>query len=151
MVSGQPIVGIVRLTQIDFCALEKLYAVRISPEIEDGILGFLSEAKDLEGALFIFLEDRRRMELSARTRGWQGSSGRRALALVVSRVGSLLVRSMDRTEKLWHAMRSRAFAGEFPLPERFKIGVFDVVTFGALVLVVVLLVTTEYLVQRSTS
>ena len=95
-------------------------------------------------ALFIFLEDRRRMELSARTRGWQGRSGRRALALSASHVGSLLVRSLDRTERLWFAMRSRAYDGEFPLAAHRAIGRSDVVTAALLVVPPVLLKGAEY-------
>ncbi len=96
-------------------------------------------------ALFIFLEDRRRMELSARTRGWVGAGGRRAFALTASHVGSLLVRSLDRTDRLWHAMRTRAFAGEFPLLDQSRITGRDVVVFAVLVIVPTLLVSAEYM------
>jgi cobalt/nickel transport system permease protein len=95
-------------------------------------------------ALFIFLEDKRRMELSARTRGWEGGGGRRALALCASHVGSLLVRSLDRTDRMWHAMRTRAFAGEFPVLEGFAVRRADAAVFGVLVLIPVLLVLSEY-------
>jgi cobalt/nickel transport system permease protein len=98
-------------------------------------------------ALFIFLEDRRRMELSARTRGWSGGGGRRALALTASHVGSLLVRSLDRTDRLWHAMQTRGFVGEFPLLDRFRITGRDLVLFAALLAAPALLVAEEYLIR----
>ena len=85
-------------------------------------------------SLFIFLEDRRRMELAARTRGWEGTSGRSAFVLTASHVGSLLVRSVDRTERLWHAMRARGFTGSFPLLETFRIGWRDLALFLFLIL-----------------
>jgi len=95
-------------------------------------------------SLFIFLEDRRRMELAARTRGWEGSSGRSAFILTASHVGSLLVRSVDRTERLWHAMRARGFTGSFPLLETFRIGRRDIAVFAFLVLWPALLLFVEY-------
>jgi cobalt/nickel transport system permease protein len=96
-------------------------------------------------ALFIFLEDRRRMELSAKTRGWEGRGGRRALALTASHVGSLLVRSLDRTDRLWHAMQTRAFTGEFPVMRQWRVTARDVAVFAGLAVLPGLLVATEYL------
>jgi len=79
--------------------------------------------------LFIFFEDKRRMQIAAATRGWRGGSFGRTLALVGRYVGSLVVRSVVRTERMWHAMKSRAFQGEYPLLVEFRIGLRDVAVF----------------------
>lgn len=73
-------------------------------------------------AVFVFFEDLRRMQVAAAARAWRHGGGPRTLALCVRHMGSLLVRSIDRTEALWHAMRLRGYTGEFPDAGRLPLG-----------------------------
>ncbi len=73
-------------------------------------------------AVFVFFEDLRRMQVAAVARAWRHGGGPRTLALCAGHMGSLLVRSIDRTETLWHAMRLRGYTGEFPEARRIPLG-----------------------------
>lgn len=92
--------------------------------------------------LFIFLEDLRRMQMAARARGWQGGGNRiRTMKLCASQAGSLLVRSVARSERLWQAMKNRGYDGAIPVAAQpaaegrdfFKALVFVLVPLGLII------------------
>lgn len=71
--------------------------------------------------IFVFLEEMRRMSTAMRVRGFVMGTNLYTLKVVGNFVGSLLVRSFERTERVYKAMLSKGYQGEF----------HSLVTFGA--------------------
>ncbi len=62
---------------------------------------------------FVFLEEMRRMQTSMRARGFVPKSDRNTMKVYGNFVGTLLVRSFERTERVYKAMLSKGYQGEF--------------------------------------
>ncbi len=62
---------------------------------------------------FVFLEEMRRMQTSMRARGFVPKTDRNTLKIYGNFVGTLLVRSFERTERVYKAMLSKGYQGEF--------------------------------------
>lgn len=61
---------------------------------------------------YVFLEEMRRMHTSMRARGFVAGSDRRTLKVYGHFIGTLLVRSFERTERVYKAMLSKGYQGE---------------------------------------
>ncbi len=86
--------------------------------------------------LFVLAEEAMRMALARDLRSFGRGRGRRGLGLraAASLLGHLLLRTLDRAERVFHAMRSRGFSGQVRLlrPMRFRWGdLFFVLGWGA--------------------
>lgn len=60
---------------------------------------------------FLFAQEVKRMQLAARTRGFKPVTDMRTLRVLGSMVGMLLVRSYERAERVFWAMRARGYDG----------------------------------------
>lgn len=63
--------------------------------------------------VFVFLAEMRRMDTAMRSRGFIKRPDRRTLQVMGDFVGTLLVRSFERTERIYKAMLSKGYQGEF--------------------------------------
>jgi cobalt/nickel transport system permease protein len=63
--------------------------------------------------VFVFLAEMRRMDTAMAARGFVKKADRRTLRVVGNFVGTLLVRSFERTERIYKAMLSKGYQGEF--------------------------------------
>ncbi len=63
--------------------------------------------------IFVFLAEMRRMDVAMSARGFVKRADRRTLRVMGDFVGTLLVRSFERTERIYKAMLSKGYQGEF--------------------------------------
>ncbi len=67
--------------------------------------------------IFIYREDLAKMRTSLTLRGYHNRSSLRNIKVSGSLIGSLLVRSFEQTESLYHAMIMRGYGPDFPCHE----------------------------------
>lgn len=79
--------------------------------------------------LQLFLKELSQLRISLRVRGFRNKMSWHAYHTASAVLGSLIVRSVDRAERVNHALRARGFTGTFPnwAPPRWQWG--DTVTF----------------------
>lgn len=63
--------------------------------------------------VFVFLAEMQRMDTAMRSRGFVKRADRRTLQVMGDFIGTLLVRSFERTERIYKAMLSKGYQGEF--------------------------------------
>jgi len=85
--------------------------------------------------VFVFLAEMRRMDTAMAARGFVKKADRRTLRVIGNFVGTLLVRSFERTERIYKAMLSKGYQGEFHTLVDFEARGIDWVK-AALVLVI---------------
>ena len=61
---------------------------------------------------FVFLEEMRRMHTSMRARGFVPGTNKRTLSVYGHFVGTLLIRSFERTDRVYKAMLSKGYQGD---------------------------------------
>ena len=89
---------------------------------------------------FVFLEEMRRMHTSMRARGFVPGANRRTLGVYGHFVGTLLIRSFERTDRVYKAMLSKGYQGEMHSMVTFQSFPIDYVkAMAAVVLAAVLL------------
>jgi len=66
--------------------------------------------------LHVFRHEARRMSSGMRVRGFRKRSDLITLRAVGNFIGMLFVRSFERTERVFDAMRARGYKGRFPEP-----------------------------------
>src|SRR3569623_3207831 len=72
--------------------------------------------------VFVFLAEMQRMVTAMRSRGFVKRAVRRTLEVMGCFVGTLLVRSFERTERIYKAMFSKGYQGEFHTLLEFEAG-----------------------------
>lgn len=77
--------------------------------------------------IFVFVSELRRMEVAMRARGFVKRFDMRTLRIMGNFVGTLLVRSLERTERIYKAMLSKGYQGELHSFVVFSAGPRDVV------------------------
>jgi len=92
---------------------------------------------------YTFLDDMKRMQTSMFARGFVPRANLITLKTYGNFVGTLLVRSFERTERIYHAMLSKGYQGEFHTLVTFKINRKDWLKFCLVVIVVVSLLSGE--------
>ncbi len=80
---------------------------------------------------FLFAAEARRTRVALRSRGFQMRTDRRTYQTLGYAVGSLLVRSGDRAERVADAMRCRGFDGTYHTVAEFRTTAADVLGFAA--------------------
>ncbi len=70
--------------------------------------------------IFVFLAEMRRKDIAMRARGFVKRADRRTLQVMGHFVGTLLVRSFERTERIYKAMLSKGYTGELRTLVRFR-------------------------------
>ncbi len=77
--------------------------------------------------IFVFLAEMRRMDTAMKSRGFVKRPDRATLRTLGHFVGTLLVRSFERTERIYKAMLSKGYRGEFHTLVSFRAETMDVV------------------------
>lgn len=79
--------------------------------------------------LFLLGEEFRRLRTALRVRGFRNRAAMHSYRTIGQVAGTLLVRSLDRAERVAHAMRARGFEGQFRSLNDFQTTWRDVVFF----------------------
>jgi len=74
--------------------------------------------------LFVLLEEALRMIRARESRSFNGRG--RDIKTFVKFISVLLIRTLERAERIYHAMLSRGFRGEIRMNRRFKLGIGDI-------------------------
>jgi len=69
---------------------------------------------------FVFLEEMRRMHTSMRSRGFIPQTNMQTMTIFGHFIGTLLIRSFERTERVYKAMLSKGYQGELHSMVRFN-------------------------------
>jgi cobalt/nickel transport system permease protein len=77
--------------------------------------------------IFVFLEEIRRMNDAAKTRGFEVRTRWHTFRTLGNFIGVLLVRSFERTERLYNAMISRGYTGKLVTLSSFRMTLYDIV------------------------
>ncbi|MFO7556192.1 MAG: cobalt ECF transporter T component CbiQ [Desulfobacterales bacterium] len=77
--------------------------------------------------LHVFRHEARRMVSGMRVRGFRRRTNLAALRAVGNFIGMLFVRSFERTERVFDAMRARGYRGRFPEPVELRLRTRDLV------------------------
>ncbi len=93
---------------------------------------------------YVFLEEMRRMHTSMRARGFVPGSNRRTLKVYGHFIGTLLVRSFERTERVYKAMLSKGYQGELHSLMTFSAVPSDYMKLLLVALIAVVLVALDH-------
>ncbi len=93
---------------------------------------------------FVFLEEMRRMQTSMRARGFVPKTDGYTLRTYGNFVGTLLVRSFERTERVFKAMLSKGYQGEFHTLVKFEADSTDLAKAGLTLLLMAGLLTLDF-------
>ncbi len=96
--------------------------------------------------LFVLSEELGRLRVAVRARGFRNRSSRHAYATAGRVAGALLVRSHERADRVYQAMRCRGFDGRFRSLTAFRTGTAELAAFALVVLVAAGLVVLDRLV-----
>ena len=80
--------------------------------------------------LHVFLHEARRMSSGMRVRGFRKRTDLETLRAVGNFLGMLFVRSFERTERVFDAMKARGYNGRFPEPVELRLQTKDLVLAG---------------------
>ena len=75
--------------------------------------------------IFVFLSELKRMSLAMKIRKFSPSTNFHTLRTYGNFLGTLLVRSFERTEEVYHAMLSRGYTGILKIRYEYKVKVAD--------------------------
>ncbi len=75
--------------------------------------------------IFVFLDDLRRMRMAMAVRGFEPGGGLRAQRVISAQMGSLILRSFERNDRIYQAMVARGFRGRFPVLREFRMEAVD--------------------------
>jgi len=89
--------------------------------------------------IFVFFEEIRRMRNAARTRGFEARTRWHSFRTFGNFIGILLVRSFERTERLYSAMISRGYKGNVMTLSNFRMTFWDRIKGMAVMVTCVLL------------
>lgn len=84
--------------------------------------------------LFVYADQLRKMQQAARVRGFRARCDLRTLRVLGNRVGMLLVGSIERTQRIRYAMRSRGSTGALETLDEFRTRPRDVALFALSIL-----------------
>jgi len=93
--------------------------------------------------LHVFCHEARRMSSGMRVRGFRKRSDLETLRAVANFLGMLFVRSFERTERVFDAMRARGYKGRFPEPAELRLQAGDLVAAAAWLAVGAVLVISD--------
>ena len=93
--------------------------------------------------IFVFLEEIQRMRNAARTRGFVARTRWHSFRTFGNFIGILLVRSFERTERLYSAMISRGYKGKVMALSTFRMTLWDSIKGAAVMAICVVLVLAD--------
>ncbi len=91
--------------------------------------------------LHVFRHEARRMSAGMQVRGFRKRSNLQTLRAVANFLGMLFVRSFERTERVFDAMRARGHRGRFPEPAPLHLRGTDLILMAAWLAVGVMLIS----------
>ncbi len=95
--------------------------------------------------IFVFLAEMQRMETAMRARGFVKKADKRTLQVMGNFVGTLLIRSFERTERIYKAMLSKGYQGEFHSLVTFEAVAMDWIKAVVVLVMTILLFTADTL------
>lgn len=90
--------------------------------------------------LFVFMDEMKRMDTAMKARGFVKKANRATLTILGNFVGTLLVRSFERTERIYKAMLSKGYQGELHTLVVFQSKTSDLQKMGITLIITVLLI-----------
>jgi len=93
---------------------------------------------------FVFLEEMRRMHTSMRARGFMPRTDMRTMKIFGHFVGTLLIRSFERTDRVYKAMLSKGYQGELYMLTTFQSNGRDYIKAVIVVIMAVVLVAGDF-------
>jgi cobalt/nickel transport system permease protein len=93
--------------------------------------------------LHVFRHEARRMSSGMQVRGFRKRTELATLRAVGNFIGMLFVRSFDRTERVFDAMRARGYRGRFPEPVELRLQTKDVILSAGWIAAVAVLVVCD--------
>jgi len=93
--------------------------------------------------IFVFIEEVRRMETAMRCRGFVMKTDMNTLRVMGNFVGALLIRSFERTSRVYKAMLSKGYNGEFNTLVVFRAGWRDFVKAALVVGVIIAIIASD--------
>ncbi|UJL45252.1 cobalt ECF transporter T component CbiQ [Virgibacillus sp. NKC19-16] len=93
--------------------------------------------------VFLFLDDIQKMQIAMKSRFFNGGLSIRALKVYGQLIGTLIIRSMDRAERMYEAMASRCFNGKLRFEKSPKMTQWDFFKTAAAVVIIVGLIIVE--------
>lgn len=94
--------------------------------------------------LFVFLAEMQRMDTAMAARGFVRRADYKTLKITGEFVGTLLVRSFERTERIYKAMLSKGYTGEFHTLVTFQAGGTDFLKAALVVACAIALIASDY-------
>lgn len=94
--------------------------------------------------IFVFLDEMERMDTAMKARGFVKKMNMYTLNVLGNFVGTLLIRSFERTERIYKAMLSKGYKGEFHTFHRFQSTSSDYQKAGAACLFAVALIVIDH-------
>ena len=85
--------------------------------------------------IYVFMEEMKTMNVAMRARGFVPRTNMRTMNILGGYVGTLLVRSFERTERVYKAMLSKGYDGQFPSMVEFAWDGRDFVKAGMVIAV----------------
>ncbi len=82
--------------------------------------------------IYVFMDDMKTLNVAMRARGFVPKSNLRTMSILGGYLGTLLVRSFERTERIYKAMLSKGYDGSFPTMVTFSADGSDVVKAGVI-------------------
>ncbi len=95
--------------------------------------------------IFVFVEEMKRMDTAMRCRGFVMKTNLNTLYVMGNFVGTLLVRSFERTTRVYKAMLSKGYQGEFHTMVEFSAGWKDFLKAALVLGVIIALLASELL------
>jgi len=93
---------------------------------------------------FVFMEEMRRMQIAMRVRGFVLRSDMKTLKTIGNFVGTLLVRSFERSERVYKAMLSKGYQGELHSTVTFSADNSDYVKCALVLVTAVAILTLDF-------
>lgn len=93
--------------------------------------------------VYQFLDDLERMLTAVKSRFFRGSIRLKNLNVYGKLMAALLIRALDRSDKMYQAMASRGFNGAFPVERMEKIGLNDIFKTSFVILIIVIFIVIE--------
>ncbi|MBI5755467.1 MAG: cobalt ECF transporter T component CbiQ [Nitrospirae bacterium] len=95
--------------------------------------------------IFVFIDEIKRMEKAMRSKGFVMKANMNTLRTMGNFVGALLIRSFERTSRVYSAMLSKGYEGELHSMVRFKAQGKDFVKAGLVAILTIAVLATDML------
>jgi len=87
--------------------------------------------------IYVFMEDVKTLNVAMRARGFIPKTNLRTMSILGGFLGTLLVRSFERTERVYKAMLSKGYNGTFPSMVEFSADTADFAKAGVILLLAI--------------